>query len=87
MEIRTLQLGRGWVQRLVRSVRYFGCVPNLDENVLREAMDQPRIFIGFVQAHNLAIRGQCEMLDSSATRKLEIHFPFCSSDEIRKPKR
>ncbi|MFC4994681.1 hypothetical protein [Rubritalea tangerina] len=67
------------MMRLVTSRRYFGFAPSLDENELSEATDKPRDFNGFVQAHNLAIRKQCEMLGSRSTRKSPIPFSFCSS--------
>ena len=45
-------------------------------------MDKSRIFIGFGQAHNLAIRRQCEMLEYSATQKLESPSLSVVRDEL-----
>ena len=69
---------RAWVQRLVLSVRSLRFPPSLDENELSKTKEKPRRISGFGQADNLVIREQCEMLETSATRKLEIPFPFCS---------
>jgi hypothetical protein len=79
MEIRALKLVSSWVQRLVLSVRSFSCIPNLNEHELSKTKDKPKRISGFVQAHDLAIREQCEMLGSGATQKSESPFPLCNS--------
>ena len=76
MEIRALKLVSSWVQRLVLSVRSFSCIPNLNEHELSKTKDKPKRISGFVQAHDLAIREQCEMLGSDSISKFTNPLPF-----------